>query len=73
MTKPYPDDPRSVRARPGDPGATGDGVVEETPDQEPEERVVVSRAIAWLLVALVVIAGLILYFVFARRSTPLVG
>jgi hypothetical protein len=72
MTKPARDDPRSERAQPGDPGAIGDGIVEETPELEPEERVVVSRAIAWLAVALLVIVGLVLYFMFARRSTPLV-
>lgn len=37
------------------------------------DRVPVSRALAWVAVGILIVIGLVLYFIYSRRLSPLLG
>jgi len=75
MTAPDSDQPAIVKRRPADVpehGVTpefGGGALGD----DGEERIRSSRAVVWLLVFAAVVAGVVLYLLFATRLSPLLG
>lgn len=68
------DPQREAEPRPSEPDRFGPRDVDASPEAaEADEQVHLSRVGAWLLVAVIVLAGIALYFSYHRRSVPLLG
>lgn len=66
MTDSFSDDATRATA-PADRAGTPAG------DGGEDDRISVSRAVAWIIVGIVALLGVALYFLYARRVAPLAG
>jgi hypothetical protein len=48
-------------------------VTTPTPPRAPEERVPIRRSVLWSIVAVVLVLGVVLYFMFGRSVQPLLA
>ncbi|HYD52713.1 MAG TPA: hypothetical protein VEA99_08800 [Gemmatimonadaceae bacterium] len=71
MTTPHPDDPTALSARAGATAGREVTPADGAPIADGEERVHVPRLLVWLLVFAGVVVGVVLYFVYAKRLSPL--
>jgi hypothetical protein len=64
----------SMTSRPSDPGRPTEPPRRPSGSHEREGvNVPATRAIVWIVVALVVVVGVVLYFLYQRRLSPVLG